>query len=145
MNTKTFAVSPIGYVRAGKDGDCLEISPAYRSALQGLEGFGYLNVLWWCHLLDDEQYRAITTCDQPYKKSPAKLGVFATRSPVRPNPIALTPVAVLGIDQTQGIIHIPYIDAEDGTPILDLKPYYPGGSDQDGQRTGLVQPLAAVV
>jgi tRNA-Thr(GGU) m(6)t(6)A37 methyltransferase TsaA len=122
---KTFDISPIGYVRADQGSFCLEIEPEYRPALQGLDGFSHIDVIWWCHLCDDEQYRAVVECDQPYKKAPAKLGIFATRSPLRPNPIAITPVMVLNIDHERGAVYIPYIDAEDGTPIIDLKPYHP--------------------
>jgi tRNA (adenine37-N6)-methyltransferase len=125
MNNAEFKISPIGYVHAGADGFCLEIQKEYIPALTGLAGFSHVNVVWWCHLLDGVEYRRILECDQPYKKSPAKMGIFATRSPVRPNPIALTPVAILRIDYDQGRIYIPYIDAENGTPILDLKPYHP--------------------
>lgn len=125
MNTQTFSIKPIGYVHANADGFCLEIAPEYRPALNGLTGFSHLDVVWWAHLLDEPQYRAIVECDQPYKTAPAKLGIFATRSPVRPNPVAVTPVAVLNIDYERGMIYIPYIDAEDGTPIIDLKPYHP--------------------
>ena len=52
------------------------------------------------------------------------MGIFATRSPVRPNPIALT-VEIIDIDSENGRIHIAYIDANDGSPLLDLKPYTP--------------------
>jgi tRNA-Thr(GGU) m(6)t(6)A37 methyltransferase TsaA len=118
-------LKPIGHVHATEDGFQLEIEPAYRSALEGLEGFSHVVVVWWCHLLDDEQYRSMTTCEQPYQGAPATLGIFATRSPARPNPIAITPVPVLGIDAERGMISIPFIDAEDGSPVLDLKPYHP--------------------
>ncbi len=121
----TFSLFPIGTVHASADGFCLEIKPEYRAALNGLEGFSTLNVIWWAHLLDNEQCRAIVECDQPYQKAPAKLGIFATRSPVRPNPVAVTPVTLLSIDYERGMIYIPYIDAEDGTPLIDLKPYQP--------------------
>lgn len=120
-----FQVSPIGYVRAGADGFRLEIEEAYRPALLGLAGFSHLIVVWWCHLSDTADYRAITRCDQPYRSSPAKLGIFATRSPIRPNPIALSTVVILSIDDANGVISLPYIEAEDATPILDLKPYHP--------------------
>ncbi len=120
-----FNLKPIGVVRAGTDGFRLEIEKEYRPALKGLEGFSHLDVLWWCHRLDNPECRQMVRCKQPYKNSPAQLGIFATRSPVRPNPIALTAVALLGIDQKQGVVRIPYIDAEDGTPILDIKPYHP--------------------
>ena len=53
------------------------------------------------------------------------MGVFATRSPQRPNPIALSVAQVLRIDQERGRIWIAYSDAEPGTPVLDLKPYTP--------------------
>ncbi len=125
MDTSTFNISPIGYVRASADGFRLEIKPEYRPALKGLEGFSHIDVIWWAQLFDEAQYRAIVDCDQPYKTAPAKLGIFATRSPIRPNPVAVTPAAVLNIDYERGMIYIPYIDAEDGTPVIDLKPYHP--------------------
>ena len=56
--------------------------------------------------------------------SPEKLGIFSTRSPARPNPIASTVVQILSIEK-DGTINIPYIDADDNTPILDIKPYHP--------------------
>jgi len=125
MSKKEFKLSPIGYVRAGADGFRLEIKKEYLPALKGLEGFSHVNVFWWCHLCDDKEYRTILQCEQPYKNSPAQMGIFATRSPLRPNPIALTAASILRVDYDSGVIHIPYIDAEDGTPIIDLKPYHP--------------------
>lgn len=53
------------------------------------------------------------------------MGVFATRSPVRPNPIALTTSEIISIDFNKGIIRVTFIDANDNTPVLDLKPYTP--------------------
>jgi len=66
-------------------------------------------------------------CKKPYRAGPEKIGVFATRSPARPNPIAMTVASILGIDQKEGIIQIPWIDAAPDTPIIDLKPYQPSG------------------
>jgi tRNA-Thr(GGU) m(6)t(6)A37 methyltransferase TsaA len=125
MNREEFTVKPIGYVRTGEGGTRLEIQTPYRPALRGLAGFSHIVVLWWCHLTADDDCRAITEWEQPYRNGPPVMGVFATRSPLRPNPIALTAVFVQEIDYERGIIQIPYIDAEDGTPILDLKPYHP--------------------
>jgi tRNA (Thr-GGU) A37 N-methylase len=82
-------------------------------------------VLWWCHLADNEDTRRVTECDKPYKKAPEKVGIFATRSQARPNPIALTVVPVISIDHKTGTISVPFIDAEDNTPIIDIKPYHP--------------------
>lgn len=53
------------------------------------------------------------------------MGIFATRSPVRPNPIALSTAEIIGIDYQNGIVQIAYIDANDNTPLLDIKPYTP--------------------
>jgi tRNA (Thr-GGU) A37 N-methylase len=75
--------------------------------------------------VDEPHLREIVTADQPYQKAPPTLGLFATRSPVRPNPIGLTVAQILHIDHEAGRIIIAYIDAEDGTPVLDIKPYVP--------------------
>ena len=120
-----FNLAPIGHVHAVEDEFCLALDEAYIPALTGLDGFSYLNVLWWANLSDTEELRATLTCDKPYKNAPPKMGIFATRSPIRPNPIGLTVVAVIHIDYDNGKIYIPYIDTEDGTPILDIKPYHP--------------------
>ncbi len=120
-----FQLTQIGTVHAGENGFMLEIFPEYRAALNGLEGFSHINVLWWFHLLDAPQYRAVTECPKPYQYAPDILGIFATRSPVRPNPLALTVSQVLGIDPEKGLVYLAYLDAEDGTPLLDIKPYLP--------------------
>lgn len=53
------------------------------------------------------------------------MGIFATRSPARPNPIALGTAQVIRIDHASGVIQIAYTDAADQTPVLDIKPYTP--------------------
>lgn len=120
-----YQVNPIGTIRIQEEGMFLELEQKYLPALQALDGFDHLNVIWWFSEFDQEEIRATLETPQPYKKSPAVMGIFATRSPVRPNPIALTAVQVLHIDYETGCIQIAYIDANDGTPILDLKPYTP--------------------
>ncbi len=125
MNTQTINLSPIGYVRQHEGAFMLELERKYIPALRELEGFSHVNVFWWCHLSAADKYREILECDKPYQKAPDKVGIFATRSPVRPNPIALTAVPILRIDYEKGILHIAFIDAENDTPILDLKPYHP--------------------
>lgn len=125
MTGSRITISPVGYVRLGADGFTLAIEPPYRAALAGLAGFSHINVLWWSHLLDQPQYRQIVECDQPYRNSPARLGIFATRSPLRPNPILLSVAPVLRVDVESGRVALGYIDAEDGTPVLDVKPYHP--------------------
>ncbi len=125
MSKKEYKLSPVGQVQAGSDGFVLKIEPQYRPALQGLAEFGHITVMWWSHYLDTAEHRGVVVSEQPYKNAPAQLGIFATRSPLRPNPICLSTVAVLSVDVEKGLVVVPWIDAEDGTPILDIKPYHP--------------------
>ena len=125
MSNELFRVRPIGTVRTGDFGVRIELLPEYAPALAGLEGFSHVIVIWWCHLLDSDEYRAVVSAGKPYVKGPGGLGIFATRSPVRPNPIAFSPIFVSGLDVDKGVIETPYLDAEDGSPVLDIKPYTP--------------------
>ena len=102
--------------------------PEYRNpaALRGLEGFSHLWLLW---VFD----RAVREGWSPTVRPPrlggnARLGVFATRSPFRPNPVALSAVALAGIEETEAwgtALRVRGADLADGTPILDIKPYLP--------------------
>ena len=120
---KNFSLKQIGKIVSGKTGFEIRIEKEYRNALTGIDGFSWLNILWWADQLDDDEYRKILTTDKPYKKGPEELGVFATRSPLRPNPIAITASFISGIDKEAGVLYTPYIDAEENTPVLDIKPY----------------------
>ena len=120
-----FHVTPIGKINVNDNGMFIELEPKYIPALKALDGFSHINVIWWFSDFDHEEMRTILEVPQPYKKAPPVMGVFATRSPVRPNPIALTTVQVMYTDISKGIIQIAYIDAQDGTPVLDIKPYTP--------------------
>lgn len=102
--------------------------PEYRdpAALRGLEGFSHIWLLW---VFD----RAVREGWSPTVRPPrlggnARLGVFATRSPFRPNPIALSAVTLAGIEETGDrgtVLRVRGADLMDGTPILDVKPYLP--------------------
>ncbi len=118
-------VSPIGKINVNENGMYIELDPKYIPALQALDGFSHINVIWWFSDCDNKEMRNILEAPQPYKKAPSIMGIFATRSPVRPNPIALTAVQIINVDYTKGVIQIAYIDANDGTPVLDIKPYTP--------------------
>jgi tRNA (adenine37-N6)-methyltransferase len=118
-------IKPIGYIRKKGDIYAIELEKKFIPALSGLNGFNYLNIIWWGSLVDEEKFRNTLTVDKPYQKAPDKLGIFATRSPIRPNPVLISPVYVLNINFETGIIQTPYIDAEDGTPVIDIKPYLP--------------------
>lgn len=96
----------------------LEILPQFEAGLQDVEGFSHLFVIW---VFDRaEGYELVGTPpsdDRPH-------GVFATRSPRRPNPIGLTVVELLERRGTR--LRVRGVDMLDGTPILDLKPYMSG-------------------
>lgn len=120
-----FNLKQIGTVHCGADGFSAVVAPEYRKALIGLEGFSHVQVLWWFDKCDDEAQRSVLTIDKPYTNGPDVMGVFATRSPQRPNPIAVSPSYVTYLDAENGVIGLAWIDAMDGTPVLDIKPYTP--------------------
>ena len=115
----------IGMVGADDRGFYVQLDEAYKEALTAMEGFSHVNVLWWADQLEDSRSRQVTLVNKPYKPGPEKVGIFATRSPQRPNPICTTIVNVLELSVEEGVVRIPYIDAEPGTPVLDIKVYLP--------------------
>jgi len=120
-----FTVTPIGYVCQNDGNFCLKLDLKYAAALSGLEGFSHIKVLWWAHGFETPEYRQVVTIDKPYTKGPKKVGVFSTRAPIRPNLIMVSTAGVKTIDDKNGQIYLYHIDAVDGTPILDIKPYQP--------------------
>jgi len=93
----------------------LEILPDFEAGLTDIEGFSHLIVIW---VFDrSESFELIGTPPSDIRPH----GVFATRSPRRPNPIGLTVVELLRHDGTR--LHVRGVDMLDGTPILDIKPY----------------------
>jgi tRNA-Thr(GGU) m(6)t(6)A37 methyltransferase TsaA len=93
----------------------LEIAPALEAGLADIEGFSHLYVLWVFDRVKGVELTAWPPADdRPH-------GVFATRSPQRPNPIGLTVVELLGRDGCR--LRVAGVDMLDGTPILDIKPY----------------------
>ncbi|RJP17984.1 MAG: tRNA (N6-threonylcarbamoyladenosine(37)-N6)-methyltransferase TrmO [Candidatus Abyssobacteria bacterium SURF_5] len=95
----------------------LEIYPPFRNALEGISPNSEVIILTWLHLADRDVLQVHPRGDP----SRPLTGVFATRSPARPNPIGLHRVTVLEIDKKRGIRVHP-LEAIDGTPVLDIKP-----------------------
>ena len=102
--------------------------PEYRNAdaLRGMEGFSHLWLIW-------QFSEAVRTGWSPTVRPPrlggnTRMGVFATRSPFRPNNLGLSCVRFLGLEETKEfgtVIHVGGADLMDGTPIFDIKPYVP--------------------
>lgn len=124
MKNKEYKIIAIGRVSL-ENGFRIILEPAFADALDGIKGFSHMQILWWMDWFDSSEYRNITISEKPYRNGPASLGIFATRSPVRPNPIGLTNSSLISFDQSTGILEFDYLDAADGTPVLDIKPYQP--------------------
>ena len=126
----TIQLEPIGFVRSGFTDTAaipkglgaqhgaegvLEINRELEAGLADIEGFSHLYVIW----IFDRAEGAELTAYPPSDNRPH--GVFATRSPQRPNPIGLTVVELLGREGTR--LRVKGLDMLDGTPIVDIKPY----------------------
>jgi tRNA-Thr(GGU) m(6)t(6)A37 methyltransferase TsaA len=125
----------IGTITAPNGRFQLNIHPEYTPALLHLSDFSHALILWWADQAVTEQDRSTLQFPAPYAKANHEIGTFASRSPARPNPIGLSLVSLLNVDEQSGLITIPYIDAEPGTPLLDIKPYFPA-SDKVEQSNG---------
>ena len=115
-------VHPIGRI-ACEDGEFnVVLNPEYAPALKGLEGYSHMLVIWW---FDRTESQVALVEERPYVKGPDELGVFATRSPMRPNPIAVSSVSIAYVDVATATVGLDYIDAYPGSPVLDIKSYTP--------------------
>ncbi|MBR5127643.1 MAG: tRNA (N6-threonylcarbamoyladenosine(37)-N6)-methyltransferase TrmO [Roseburia sp.] len=118
--------------------------PEYRNpdALRGIEGYDYLWLLWKFEGVERERWSP--TVRPPRLGGEKHVGVFATRSPFRPNPIGLSSVKLEGIEQTaEGmVLVVSGIDLRDNTPIYDIKPYLPYVDSHPDARGGFAEEKA---
>jgi len=136
-------LTPIGRVRSGRRREAaddawenaeaeIEIDARWAGALDGIDEFSHVWVIWW---LDASGGPPQALRVHPERRQDLPLvGLFATRSPRRPNPIALTAVCLLGRDGAR--LRVLGLDAFEGSPVLDLKPYLRRGD----QILGVGQP-----
>ncbi len=96
----------------------IELDEVWRAGLLGLNKFSHAIVLYWMQ----KAPRNLIVLTP--RHTPEPTGVFSLRAPARPNPIAIATVRVLNVDQAAGRIIIDAIDCLDGTPLLDIKPWY---------------------
>ena len=104
----------------------------YQPGLLGLAGFSHVHILWWFDQNDTPQKRSILQVHPRGDPKNPLTGVFATRSPVRPNLIALSLCKVISV--RDNVVEVDKIDAFEGTPVLDIKPYAPGQDSASGIR-----------
>lgn len=111
----------------GAEGKIL-VDDAYAAALDDIEGFERLWLIYWMDRVTGFQTRVT-----PYRDT-REHGLFATRSPCRPNPIG---ISVVRLVRREGrVLHVADIDILDGTPLLDIKPYVPDFDCHPGAKAG---------
>jgi tRNA-Thr(GGU) m(6)t(6)A37 methyltransferase TsaA len=121
-----FSIFPIGYIKRTEDGIRIELKEKFIPGLKELEHFSHIHIIWWMHKTDTEEYRSSVRYLQIkgiYTEDTPTMGIFATRGPIRPNPIAISIAKILEVDHEKGIVTLQNLDAVDNTPVLDLKPY----------------------
>lgn len=101
----------------------LVIEPGLTHILDGIEGFSHILVLYWPHLVATER-RHLQKVHPMGRKDIPEQGIFATCSPARPNPVLVTAVRLL--ERKKNILRVQGLEAVDGSPVLDIKPYNPG-------------------
>lgn len=116
--------------------------PEFRNpeAVRGLEGFEYIWLLWRFDVPDRDGF--VATVRPPRLGGKDRVGVFATRSPYRPNPIGLSSVRLCGIEQTDDkgvILRVEGVDLRDRTAIYDIKPYISFSDSHSDVRNGFVE------
>lgn len=126
-------LAPIGFIKNGitepkrEDWQTITseiiINEDLKEALSRIEEFSHLIVIYWMHKLAPSQ-RSVTKVHPKGNQNLPLVGVFASRSPARPNPIGITTVKLL--EHRDNVLKVIGLDAIDGTPVLDIKPHIPG-------------------
>lgn len=100
----------------------LVLEREYTQALDGIGQFSHIIVIYWLHKISKAERLVLKTHPRRDPSLPLT-GIFATRSPARPNPIGISTVKLLGVEDN--VLRVMGLDAIDGTPVLDIKPYMP--------------------
>lgn len=110
------------------------VAADFAPAVSGIDGFSHLILLYWLGPAPDDAPLVIRP---RFDNQPR--GVFATRAPVRPNPIGLSVVLFDGVS-APGVLDVRYLDCVDGTPLLDIKPYLPTTDAEPNATMGWLSP-----
>lgn len=144
MAAKSMKLEPIGFVRnevkekpeRGFDWRQIVseiiIEPRLAEGLDGLDDFSHVIVISWMHQAVEKDKMALKVHPRG-RKELAPVGVFASRSPYRPNPLGKATVRLL--ERRGNILKVKGIDLINGTPVIDIKPYMPGHDSVDGAVT----------
>jgi len=122
---RQFTVYPIGFVNKANGKTEIVLDKQYQPALLGLDGFSHIYVYWWFDRNDTPEKRATLQIhpSPPGNMAHPLTGVFATRSPFRPNLIGMTLCKIVSVKDN--VVEINRIDAFDKTAVLDIKPHVP--------------------
>ena len=121
---ESLVVRPIGHVEK-KDGRTLIVlEKKHEAGLLGLDGWSHVHVFWWFDKNDTPHQRSMLQVHPRGDQKNPLTGVFACRSPFRPNLIGLTLCKIVSVKEN--VVEVEEIDAFEGTPVLDLKPFTPG-------------------
>ena len=126
---RPFQVHPIGWVRKAEGRTTIELAESYKPGLLGLEGFSHVYVVYWFDRNDKPGRRPALQVHPRGNRQNPLTGVFATRSPSRPNLVALTLCKIVAV--RGNVVEVEKIDAFPDTPVVDLKPYIPGYDSAD--------------
>ncbi|RKY87885.1 tRNA (N6-threonylcarbamoyladenosine(37)-N6)-methyltransferase TrmO [candidate division KSB1 bacterium] len=116
-------VYPVGKIKRTDENTVIEIFDEYKDALLGLDEFSHIIVIYWFHKNDVPEKRNQLQVIPRHNPDNPLTGVFACRSPVRPNLIGMSVCKIISIKEN--IINIDSIDAFDDSMVLDLKPFFP--------------------
>lgn len=106
----------------------IELNPDFIEGLKDIEGFSHITLIYYFQLTSKFSLQVIPFMDTKTH------GIFATRSPSRPNAIGISTVRLISVDQN--VLHIEDVDMIDGTPLLDIKPFYPKFDNRTTDKIG---------
>ena len=109
----------------------IELLPEFLAGLKDIEGFSHLTLFYHFHKING--YELVVT---PFMDT-EKRGIFATKAPKRPNAIGLSTVKLIAVDGN--ILHIEQVDMLDGTPLIDIKPFYPRYDNRENVEIGWLE------
>lgn len=118
------SLSKLGTIRKIKGSYYLEIPEHFDDYVEALQAYSHIKIIWWFDKFEKDIYKTSLVGNPPYENAP-KTGVFASRSPVRPNPLAITTAKILEIDNVYKRIKVSLLDCFDKTILLGISPYIP--------------------
>jgi tRNA-Thr(GGU) m(6)t(6)A37 methyltransferase TsaA len=117
-----FKIFPVGIINKKDKAVYIDIYPEYTDGLLRLDQYSHILIFYWFHENDTSEKRKILQVHPRGNRANPLTGVFAARSPSRPNPVGISISRVLSVDGNR--IHIDQIDARNGSPVIDIKPYF---------------------